>query len=106
MTVSEARHSVAYNLKYFQIGQVSKFVEPGAIRIASTSAVTYSSSTSISPFRPSPGVDNVAFLNPNGSKVLIAANTSPTLHRFAVSWHGLAFRYKLQPGATVTFTWR
>ena len=106
VTVSEARHSVAYNLKYFQIGQVSKFVEPGAIRIASTSAVTYSSSTSIRPFRPSPGVDNVAFLNPNGSRVLIAANTSPTLQRFAVSWHGLAFRYKLQPGATVTFAWR
>lgn len=106
VTVSEATHSVAYNLKYFQIGQVSKFVKPGAIRIASTSAVTYSSLTPTGPFRPSPGVDNVAFLNPDGSRVLIAANTSPTRRRFTVSWRGLAFRYKLQPGATVTFTWR
>jgi glucosylceramidase len=51
-------------------------------------------------------VDNVAFVNPDGSKVLVATNTSDTTRRFVVSWHGGAFRYSLTSRASVTFTWR
>jgi glucosylceramidase len=53
-----------------------------------------------------PGLDDVAFLNPDASKVLVANNTSPATIRFVVAWHGLAVRYALAPGATVTFTWK
>jgi glucosylceramidase len=51
-------------------------------------------------------VDNVAFVNPDGSKVLVATNTSEHNQRFVVTWHGGAFRYTLPIGSTVTFTWR
>jgi glucosylceramidase len=53
-----------------------------------------------------PGLDDVAFKNPDGSKVLLAYNNSPRPIRFAVAWKGRVFRYTLGGGATVTFVWR
>lgn len=106
VTVSEADHSVQYNVKYYELGQVSKFVRPGAVRIASTSSVRYRDQIRPSRFQPSSGVDNVAFVNPDHSKVLVATNTAPTSQRFAVTWHGEAFHYTLPSRASVTFTWR
>jgi O-glycosyl hydrolase len=104
VTVSGASHAIGYNGKYYELGQVSEFVLPGAVRIASTSTVTYTSQGGA--FRPSPGIDNVAFVNPDGSKVLVATNTSETPQRFIVTWHGGAFRYTLPSRGIVTFTWR
>ena len=106
VTVSETDHSVQYNVKYYELGQVSKFVRPGAVRIASTSSVRYRDAIRPSRFQPSSGVDNVAFVNPDHSKVLVATNTAPTSQRFAVTWHGEAFHYTLPSRASVTFTWR
>jgi glucosylceramidase len=106
VTVSEADRSVEYNMKYYELGQVSKFVRPGAVRIQSTSKVSYSDQIRPSRFQPSAGVDNVAFVNPDGSKVLVADNTSQHNQQFVVTWHGQAFRYTLPIGSTVTFTWR
>jgi len=106
VTVSEADGSVQNNVKYYELGQVSKFVQPGAVRIGSTSNVTYYDQMHPSRFRSTPGVDNVAFVNPDDSKVLVANNTSDYNQRFVVTWHGAAFRYTLPAGATVTFTWR
>lgn len=103
--VSEADGSVHNNMKYYELGQVSKFVQPGAVRIASTSNVTYYDQIRPSRFRSTAGVDNVAFVNPDGSKVLVATNTSEQNQRFVVTWHGGAFRYTLPIGSTVTFTW-
>jgi glucosylceramidase len=53
-----------------------------------------------------PGLDNVALENPDGSKVLVAANNSETAIRFQVQWQRRAFQYTLAAGATVTFRWR
>jgi glucosylceramidase len=106
VTVSEDDGSVQNNVKYYELGQVSKFVQPGAVRIASTSNVTYYDQIHPSRFRSTAGVDNVAFVNPDGSKVLVANNTSERNQRFVVTWHGAAFRYTLPVGGTVTFTWR
>jgi glucosylceramidase len=103
--VSEADGSVQNNMKYYELGQVSKFVQPGAVRIASTSNVTYYDQMHPSRFRSTPGVDDVAFVNPDGSKVLVANNTSDYDQRFEVTWHGGAFHYTLPTGSTVTFTW-
>jgi glucosylceramidase len=104
--VSEADGSVQNNMKYYELGQVSKFVQPGAVRISSTSDVTYYLQIKPSRFRPTEGVDDVAFVNPDGSKVLVATNTSELKQPFVVTWHGGAFRYTLPVGSTVTFTWR
>jgi glucosylceramidase len=105
VTVSEKDHSVQYNVKYYELGQITRFVRRGAVRIASTSKVTYSDQIRTSRFQASAGVDNVAFVNPGGAKVLVADNTSQRTERFVVNWHGESFRYTLPVGGTVTFTW-
>jgi O-glycosyl hydrolase len=106
VTVSEATHRVRPNAKYYQIGQVSKFVQRGAVRIGSTSTVAYTVPGVHKAFRVSPGIDSVAFVNPNRSKVLVVSNTSTATGRFAVRYHGKSFSYTLPAGAVVTFTWR
>ena len=43
----------------------------------------------------SAGIDDVALLNPDGSRVLIAYNTSASTIRFSVAWQGRSFTYSL-----------
>jgi glucosylceramidase len=105
VTVSEQTHRAYLGANYYQLGQLSKYVQPGAVRIASDRfAADFRTLTG--GYGVTPGLDDVAFLNPDASKVLVATNTSPARIRFAVAWHGLAIRYALAPGATVTFTWK
>jgi glucosylceramidase len=104
VTIDEATQSVTFRLAYFQLGQVSAFVQPGAWRIGSKSFVSYYQ-TSQSQYGATQGLDDVAFLNPDGSRVLVAYNNSPTRIRFAVTWAGRAFTYSLPAKAMVTFRW-
>ena len=52
---------VDYNIEYYDMGQLTKFVKPGAYRIDSTA---------------NSSVPNVAWQNPDGSKALVAYNES------------------------------
>lgn len=99
VTISGGR--VRYMLAYYQLGQVSKFVAPGATRIASNHFVSYSSADNPA----SPGLDDVAFRNPDGSHVLIAYNNSSHRIGFAVTWQKLWFTYSLPAHGMATFTW-
>jgi glucosylceramidase len=105
LTVSEPLHTMRFNGSYFQLGQVSKFVQPGSVRISSDRWVSDLQNTT-GGYGVTPGLDNVAFLNPGGTKALVAYNNSPTPVSFAVGWRGWSFPYRLAPGATVTFTWK
>ena len=105
ITVQESTGSAALNLNYYQLGQVSKFVQRGAVRIASDRWVSDFSNPDRT-YGVTPGLDNVAFLNPDGSKVLVAYDNATQPVRFQVAWNGEAFVYSLGAGATVTFTWR
>jgi glucosylceramidase len=105
VTISEQSHRVTFNRTYYQLGQVGHFVQPGARRVASDHFVYY--------FHPRPGVtgassglDDVAFVNPDGRKVLIAYNNSLAPIRFAVCYHGGSIHYTLPQRATATFVWR
>jgi glucosylceramidase len=51
------------------------------------------------------GLDDVAFLNPDGSKVLVAYNHSGSPISFAVDAGGSYFTYTLPAWAMTTFTW-
>lgn len=51
------------------------------------------------------GLDDVALLNPDGSRVLVAYNNSSAAIRFAVNWDGRSFTYSLAAQAMVTFRW-
>ncbi|WUH96043.1 ricin-type beta-trefoil lectin domain protein [Streptomyces sp. NBC_00433] len=81
---------VDYTIEYYTMGQLTKFVKPGATRIASTDNAT---------------VRNVAWRNPDGSKALIAYNESSSAQTVRVDWGNENFSYSLPGGASATFTW-
>ena len=106
VTINEATQAVTLRPEYYQLGQVSDFVQPGAIRIDSSSQVTYGlNSSGIETV--SSGLDDVAFQNPDGSYVLVVYNNNsaaPTT--FAVDEGGRYFTYSLPNNAMATFVWR
>ena len=74
---------MTYNAEYYALGHASKFVRRGAHRIASN---TFAG-----------GIENVAFRNPDGGKVLVAYNAGTASATFKVRWAGQSFIYTL-PG--------
>ncbi|MCG8922567.1 ricin-type beta-trefoil lectin domain protein [Lentzea sp. CC55] len=89
--VTTSGGTVTYNAEYYVLGHLSKFVQPGAVRIDSTG---YGEG----------GVQNVAFRNPDGRIVLVALNSGGQ-QDFRVSYGGQTFGYTLPAGAMATFTW-
>jgi glucosylceramidase len=105
VTIDEQTQAVTFRPEYYQLGQISTFVAPGATRIGSPTYVSYGvSGANIETV--SSGLDCVAFLNPDGSKVLVAYNNSSARIPFGVNWHGSYFTYSLPARAMTTFTWR
>jgi glucosylceramidase len=102
--VDENAHVASLHLNYYVLGQASAFVKPGAYRIDSNHFVSYQFVYHHPP-QVSAGLDDVAFRNPDGSKVLLAYNTSASPREFAVHWRDSWFTYTLPAGATVTFLW-
>jgi glucosylceramidase len=109
VTIDDTTRRVTFTRDYYQLGQVSKFLAPGAVRIGSNNFVTYryvpTGVDQASPFA-SPGLDDVAFQNPDGTRVLVAYNSATTPIKFAARDDGYYFRYTLEPGATATFAWK
>ncbi|MCB9134375.1 MAG: hypothetical protein H6636_03045 [Anaerolineales bacterium] len=88
--INQSTGQVTYNEEYYILGHVSKFVDPGAYRTEST-------------YDPATQPDNIAFLNPDGSLVLIVqADRAGT---FDVEWNGQHFSYTAPANATLTFKW-
>jgi glucosylceramidase len=93
VTINSATGVVTRNIEYFALAHASKFVRPGAHRIASSTDVN--------------GLQSVAFQNADdASKVLIVLNTGTTLRGFAVHDGASWFRYTLPAGSVVTFSWK
>ncbi|MCL7381901.1 ricin-type beta-trefoil lectin domain protein [Streptomyces sp. 35G-GA-8] len=87
----DGRHGqVDYTIEYYTMGHLTKFVKPGAERIASTASTT---------------VPNVAWRNPDGSKALIAYNDASAARELRVNWGGQNFSYSLPGKTSATFTW-
>jgi glucosylceramidase len=102
--IDEGSGAVSLTPAYYQLGQASAFIAHGAQRIAATHFVSY-----VYP-RPgvtvvTPGLDDVAVRNPDGSVVIVAYDNAAVAVHFAVRWRGRELRYALQPGATATFVW-
>jgi glucosylceramidase len=91
VTINNSTGAITYNAEYYALGQASKFVVPGAVRINSNNFAG--------------GIENVAFKNPNGSLVLVAFNAGAASSTFKVRWSGQSFSYTLPAGAVVTFKW-
>jgi glucosylceramidase len=105
VSIDQGTGNVTFLPEYYELGQVSAFVQPGATRIDSPNFVTYTTS-GFSPETVSSGLDDVAFLNPDGSKVLIANNNSSAPITFGVASNGSYFTYTIPAGAMTTFVWQ
>ncbi|KAA2239380.1 glucan endo-1,6-beta-glucosidase [Chitinophaga agrisoli] len=81
--------NITRRVGYYIIAQVSKFVQPNAVRIASNS---------------SGSIQTTAFQNSDGSKVLVAFNSGGQT-TIKVKWGNQAFNYTIPGGAAVTFKW-
>jgi len=75
------------------LAHVSKFLQPGARRVASNSFDQGS-------------LEDVAFQNPDGSIVLLVLNSSGSPLSFNIAWKGEFASYKLPGGGVATFSWR
>lgn len=92
VTIDPKTGDVSYNADYYALAQISKFVKPGAYRIYSN---TFGEGS----------IENVAFQNPDGSKVLVAYNDSDAAKTFSVADGTQSFDYTLGAGDAVTFTY-
>jgi O-glycosyl hydrolase len=91
VTVNQNTGNVTYNAGFYSVGHFSKFVLPGAKRIASTTTAN---------------LDNVAFQNPDGTLVLIVDNTSGSSQSFSTSWGGQQFSDTLPAHGIATYQWK
>lgn len=90
VTVNKNTGVATYNIEYYQLGQFSKFIAPGAKRIGSSSS--------------DGGILAQAFLNPDLSQVLVAHNDTDSQKTFTTNWNNRgSFSYTLPAHATVTF---
>lgn len=83
--------SYTRNVAYYIIGQISKFVKPGAVRIASSST--------------SGSITSVAFKNPDGSTALVVYNSGGSSNTIKVVSGSSAFNYAVPASSAVTFNW-
>ncbi|MCD9577251.1 RICIN domain-containing protein [Flavobacterium soyae] len=82
--------SYTKNVAYYIIGQISKYVKPGAVRIGSSST--------------NGSILSVGFKNPDGSTALVIYNSGGSNTIKVVSGSS-AFNYTVPGSSAVTFTW-
>jgi glucosylceramidase len=93
LTIDPANGTVTRNEEFYALAHASRFVRPGAVRIASTSGVD--------------GVDTVALRNADhGSVVLIATNSTTAARTLRLRTGVNVVRAVLPPGAVATYVWR
>lgn len=84
---------ITKNEEYYAIGHAGRFVQPGAKRCESSDI-------------SSQQIKNVAFINPDGGKVLVVVNLSSTSKKVGFGSESKSFAYTLDGNAVYTFTWK
>jgi len=79
------------NVSYYIIGQISKFVKTGAVRIGSLVS--------------GGNINATAFKNPDGTIAVVAYNGSSSGQTVKIKWGPQTFIYTLAGSAAVTFVW-
>ena len=92
VTVDPTTGAVTKNVEYYWLGHAAKFVRPGAVRIGTTDLGAAT-------------VESVAFLNPDGSHVLVVFNQASYEIGYDVSYGGLLAGFHLPPGSVATHVW-
>ncbi len=93
LTVDSATGRVTRNEEYYALAHASRFVRPGATRIASDTGVD--------------DLDTVAFSNADdASVVLLVVNSATVARRFLIGDGRYSFPASIPAGAVATFVWR
>jgi glucosylceramidase len=82
----------SFDRDYYILGQISKFVQPGAYRIDSNESADHL-------------IRNVAFENADGSKVLYVLNLDKKPRSYVVRTSSGSFSYDMPAQSVVTFKW-
>jgi glucosylceramidase len=93
VTIDSRTGVVTRNLEYYALAHASRFVRPGAVRIASTAEVG--------------SLQSVAFRHDDdGATVLIVCNSGPAALTFSVRQAGRVVDYTLPRESVATLVWR
>jgi glucosylceramidase len=92
-TSNPAMANVKPEVDYYVLGQASKFVLPGAVRIESDEPAATE-------------LKDVAFRNPNGSVVLYTLNAGASSQALRIGFHGKTVTTTLPAGSVATFVWK
>lgn len=90
VTIDPATGNVTRNVEYYVLGHASRFILPGAFRVAAT--------------RQAEGIEAAAFVNPDGSRVAIlhrASGEGPV----TLALDGLSYSVAIPQGAVATLRW-
>jgi len=94
LDLSSPEHPVVKpELDYYVLGQASKFLLPGAVRVASDEPA-------------GTGLKDVAFRNPNGSIVLYTLNDSSASQDLRIGFRGKTVATTIPAGSVATFLWK
>jgi glucosylceramidase len=91
--LSKPGNPVKLEPDYYVLGQASKFLLPGAVRIASNELAGTQ-------------VKDVAFSNPDGTIVLYALNAGTTSQTIRIGFHEKTVATILPSGSVATFVWK
>ena len=91
--INNSSGAVREQVEYYSIGHFSKFVRPGARRVSTTMPAELSN------------MGFVAFLNPDGSKVLITGNYGAEFKTFTMQQGTKYFSYSVPPKSEATIVW-
>ena len=91
MTIDRRTRKITRNDEYYVLAHASRFVRAGAFRVGSNEGAD--------------DVDHVAFVNPDGQRVLYVVNGSDRARTIEVAAGDRRFRYTLAPKSLHTFAW-
>ncbi len=86
--------TIVKNEEYYAIAHFSKFVRPGAVRVLSDKFSTESK------------LEQVTFLNPDDSKVMIVLNSGSQPVSFSAAHINHFFQYTMEAHSVATFYWK
>ncbi|CAN5389900.1 glucosylceramidase [soil metagenome] len=90
LTINSTTNEITRNVSYYIIAHASKFVKPGSVRIA-TEVID--------------NLFNVAYLTPDGKRVMIVINDNDASKTFSILDNGLYATATLNSGAVGTYIW-
>ncbi len=91
VTVDEITQEVEYEVEYYALGQISKYVRPRAVRVHSTTHQNR--------------FESAAFQNLDGTLVVVLCNPTNELQRATISWNGYYVEISLNAKSVITLRW-